>query len=252
MIVFSVIAYIGIAAWYLLGNDKTQRISSTVGACLSSFFALWFIGESDVAMIVYIAMGLVCVFFHWISVDSKIAPQQDKHKNKAVAAVLALLLGGYGIHRFYLRKSTSGLLYVLFSWTGIPGIIGLIEAIRFFLMKQEKFNELYHGMVSADQYQQTPTTVTPVIPRAPTTTPKVGQPRSKVNTPQKEQAVVDEINYDNITSPAGMAKAKGTLDAFTVSVYRNNIRYEFRVVDGQMVSFKSPQMKEACNYEGVG
>ena len=252
MIVFSVIAYIGIAAWYLLGNDKSQRISSTVGTCLSSFLALWFWGENDIAMTIYIVMGLGCVFFHWISIDTKNATHQTKHKNKIVAAVLALLLGGYGVHRFYLRKSTSGLLYLLFAWSGISGIIGIIEALRFFLMKQTKFDELYNGIPLTVNDSPIHTATGPVAPSTPATVPSADKSRSRVNMSSKEQDDVIEINYDNITSPAGMAKAKGTLETFTVSVYRNNIRYEFRVVDGQLVSFKSPKMKEARNYEGVG
>ena len=252
MILLSVIVYIGIAAWYLLGNDKSQRISSVVGTCLSSFFAYWFWGENDIAMIIYVVMGLICVFFHWISIDVKNANLQVKSKNKTVAAVLALFLGGYGIHRFYLRKSTSALLYVLFSWSMIPGIIGIIEAVRFFSMKQERFDELYNGKAMTKLDQPTYTTPTPSAYRSPTTTPPAEQAHSRATVSQKEPDDVNEINYDNITSPAGVAKAKGTLETFTVSVYRNNSRYEFRVVDGQLVSFKSPQMKETRNYEGVG
>lgn len=34
-------------------------------------------------------------------------------KNKTVAALLAIFLGGFGIHKFYLQKTGTGLLYLL-------------------------------------------------------------------------------------------------------------------------------------------
>lgn len=37
--------------------------------------------------------------------------------------------GGLGIHKFYAGKIGMGILYILFCWTTIPGIIGLIEGI---------------------------------------------------------------------------------------------------------------------------
>ena len=42
--------------------------------------------------------------------------------------LLAIFLGGLGIHHFYLRRNSPGCLYLLFSWTGIPDILGWIEA----------------------------------------------------------------------------------------------------------------------------
>ena len=41
-------------------------------------------------------------------------------KNKSVAAILALLLGLFGIHKFYLKETGKGILYLLFCWTAIP------------------------------------------------------------------------------------------------------------------------------------
>ena len=49
-------------------------------------------------------------------------------KNPTTAVVLALLLGGLGIHRFYLGQTAWGILYLLFSWTLIPGVVAFFEA----------------------------------------------------------------------------------------------------------------------------
>ncbi|XRJ98011.1 TM2 domain-containing protein [Latilactobacillus sakei] len=49
--------------------------------------------------------------------------------NKLVYILLALFLGGLGVHKFFAGKIGTGILYIIFCWTGIPSFIGLIEAI---------------------------------------------------------------------------------------------------------------------------
>lgn len=48
-------------------------------------------------------------------------------KDEVVGVLLALFLGTFGAHHFYMRRPGLGILYVLFSWTGIPTIVSLIE-----------------------------------------------------------------------------------------------------------------------------
>ncbi|MEE1059911.1 MAG: NINE protein [Treponema sp.] len=67
----------------------------------------------------------------------------DADKNKTVAGVLALLLGGIGIHKFYLGQIGKGIIYILFCWTYIPALLALIEGIQILSMTDEKFNEKY-------------------------------------------------------------------------------------------------------------
>lgn len=50
-------------------------------------------------------------------------------KSKGVAAALAIFLGTIGAHRFYLGSYGMGLLYLVFCWTGIPTIAGIIEGL---------------------------------------------------------------------------------------------------------------------------
>jgi TM2 domain-containing membrane protein YozV len=65
-------------------------------------------------------------------------------KNKVVAGILAILLGGLGIHKFYLGKLGQGILYLIFAWTAIPSIIGLIEGILYLVQSDEEFNRKYN------------------------------------------------------------------------------------------------------------
>ena len=60
-------------------------------------------------------------------------------KSKVVAGVLGILLGSFGIHKFYMGNIMAGVVYLLFSWTSIPGILGLIEGIICLIEDDDKF-----------------------------------------------------------------------------------------------------------------
>ncbi|MHB1606306.1 MAG: TM2 domain-containing protein [Leptospirales bacterium] len=52
-------------------------------------------------------------------------------KNRAAAGIFAILLGGFGDHKFDLDQVGMGALCPLFCWTFIPAIVGLIEGILY-------------------------------------------------------------------------------------------------------------------------
>ncbi len=56
------------------------------------------------------------------------AEYERARKDEVIGVLLALFLGGLGIHHFYLRRDGPGILYLVFSWTGIPMVIAWIEA----------------------------------------------------------------------------------------------------------------------------
>lgn len=62
-------------------------------------------------------------------------------KSRIVAGVLGLLVGGLGIHKFYLNQSGKGLLYLLFCWTGIPFIVGFVEGVIYLVQDDEAFSQ---------------------------------------------------------------------------------------------------------------
>ena len=64
-------------------------------------------------------------------------------KSKFVAALLALFLGGFGIHKFYLGKVGWGIAYLLFCWTFIPALVGFIEGILLLVMSDSEFDTKY-------------------------------------------------------------------------------------------------------------
>ena len=66
-------------------------------------------------------------------------------KSRGLAIVLALILGSFGAHRFYLGQIKLGVLYLLLSWTGISFIVSIIDAIMLILMNESEFQLKYNN-----------------------------------------------------------------------------------------------------------
>lgn len=60
-------------------------------------------------------------------------------KSKVAAGLFGIFLGGFGVHKFYMGKVGMGILYLLFCWTFIPALIGLIEGIIYLCESDEEF-----------------------------------------------------------------------------------------------------------------
>jgi TM2 domain-containing membrane protein YozV len=67
----------------------------------------------------------------------------SSNKDRTTAGILAILLGGLGVHKFYLNETGLGVLYLCFSWTFIPAIIGVIEGILYLTKTDEEFERKY-------------------------------------------------------------------------------------------------------------
>ena len=80
-----------------------------------------------------------------IFVNKKLRLATQKRKSKNTATILAFpILGGLGIHKFYLGKIGQGILYFLFSLILIPAIISLFEFISYLSMSTEKFDAKFN------------------------------------------------------------------------------------------------------------
>ena len=73
-------------------------------------------------------------------------------KSKIVAALLAFFLGGLGIHKFYLGKTTAGIIMLVASLFGaillliptmIIGVIAFVEFIIYLITPDEDFQRKY-------------------------------------------------------------------------------------------------------------
>lgn len=72
--------------------------------------------------------------------------KNDPEKSRVTVAILALFVGGLGIHRFYLGGTSNvvlGIIYLIFCWTFIPAIVALIEGIYFLCISDATFQTRY-------------------------------------------------------------------------------------------------------------
>lgn len=63
-------------------------------------------------------------------------------EKRVVAGILAILLGGLGVHKFYLGYTKEGIITILLC-CGFSGIIGLIEGIIYLTKSDEEFVATY-------------------------------------------------------------------------------------------------------------
>lgn len=64
-------------------------------------------------------------------------------KDKMVAGILAILLGGLGIHHFYLGNTQRGIIYIVLACVGVSPILGLIDGIMYLTKPDDVFQRCY-------------------------------------------------------------------------------------------------------------
>ncbi len=68
-------------------------------------------------------------------------------KDKNIAAVLALVLGVIGVHRFYLGQNGLGVLYIFLTFIGVSPILAIIDFLVFITMRSEVFDLKYNDAI---------------------------------------------------------------------------------------------------------
>jgi TM2 domain-containing membrane protein YozV len=69
-------------------------------------------------------------------------------RDEVVGVLLALFLGSFGLHHFYLRRTGLGILYACFFWSGIPGLIGFFECF-FMPGRVREYNAMHAAAIAA-------------------------------------------------------------------------------------------------------
>lgn len=73
---------------------------------------------------------------------------ESVRRDEVVGILLALFLGTFGIHHFYLKRTGLGILYCCFCWTGITTVLGFIECF-FMPGRVREFNAVQAAGIAA-------------------------------------------------------------------------------------------------------
>lgn len=93
-------------------------------------------GNGSVVFLVFLTIVVV--------VSAILKKTGEKYRYKSTATILSFFLGTFGFQKFYLGEKNKGVYSILFCWTFIPSLVGLIDFIKLALMKEAKFNDLYN------------------------------------------------------------------------------------------------------------
>ena len=74
-------------------------------------------------------------------------------KDRVVAAILAIFFGTFGAQYFYLGKFVKGFLCLIFCWTAVPTIIGVIVGIMYLTDSDYEFHKRYGAVDEVDSFQ---------------------------------------------------------------------------------------------------
>ena len=132
------IVFWGIGAYFLSIN-----IVMLVCALFCAFASL----SSEVCDTLTIIGGIIAMLAVLISIVLKLKDIKNPNagRNNIAAALLAILLGCIGAHKYYCRKYMWGIIYTIFFWSGLPSAIGIVEGITYILMDNERFNNSLKG-----------------------------------------------------------------------------------------------------------
>ena len=108
-------------------------------------------------------------------------------RDEVVGILLALFLGGIGLHHFYLRRTGLGILYLCFFWTPIPWILGFIECF-FMPGRVREFNAIQAAGIAAALGLATPPWGPPI--NVTVNVPPAAQPGTLIACPRCQQANV--------------------------------------------------------------
>lgn len=75
----------------------------------------------------------------------------EQPKDKLVAGILAILIGGLGIHHFYLGNTAKGIIYIVLACPCISPILGLIDGLIYLTKPDDQFQRCYKNWFCSGQ-----------------------------------------------------------------------------------------------------
>ena len=91
-----------------------------------------------------ILIGFILLF---VVIPIILTKSGKKHRNISLSKFASFFFGALGFQKFYLGQTNKGIFSILFCWTFIPSLIGLIDFIKLTLMSKDNFNIKYNGRI---------------------------------------------------------------------------------------------------------
>ncbi len=163
-------------------------------------------------------------------------------KDKNIAGLLAFLVGGFGVHRFYLNQIGLGVLYIFLTifTCGAFYLVNIIEAIVFWTMDDRSFDIKYNGHLNYQTRQAYNQAPNPQVQNrqfdvlrdspSPVQQPRQQQP-PRQQAPQRQQRPVKQP----VKRPTPAKKPTGIPNPFKASGVKKFREYDF---EGALKAFK--------------
>jgi TM2 domain-containing membrane protein YozV len=69
---------------------------------------------------------------------------EEKGPDRTMCGIMAILLGGFGVHKFMMGQTTPGIIMIALTLcTCTGGLVGLIEGIIYLTKTDEEFYQTY-------------------------------------------------------------------------------------------------------------
>ena len=248
--IYDLVIYAILFLIFVVRKEKGKRISLLISVIFASISCLTYLESNRLMLIPHIAIGLIAVALMYF-VEKKYPKALKKPRKKIKAGLLGLFLGSFGGHGFYLGHWACACLYLLFWWTYIPTLIGMIEGVLIFIIPKHLFDKVYcHPWILKKPTKKfkrsSASDSSPTI--------KHDEPRkSEFDTPQYSEASSDLVEYSNIslheTKTLKTASAKGNIEKFTITVDTEIGPIHFLVENGNITSHYLESKKKFKKYE---
>nr|WP_319511405.1 SH3 domain-containing protein [uncultured Draconibacterium sp.] len=142
------------------------------------------------------------------------------HRNISFAKFLSFFFGTFGFQKYYLGQSSNGTLSIMFCWTFVPTIVGIIDFVKLASMSEENFNMKYNGVIS--------------------------NPKKSKKTPPKA-AKSKAAKIINVEKKKSQNEAK----EYAVSLYKEGLYIEEILTELVKAGYKMPNGDEIINFSQV-
>lgn len=248
--IYDLVIYAILFLIFAVRKEKGKRICLLISVIFASISCLTYLESNLLMLILHIVIGLIAVVLMYF-VEKNHPKAFKKPRKKTTAGLLGLFLGSFGSHGFYLGYWAWACFYLLFWWTYIPALIGMIEGVLIFILPKYLFEKFYCRPLqlkkSTNKVKRTATS------ESSPTIKDDKPPKAEYEAPQETEAFSESVEYNNIslheTKTLKTASVKGNIEKFTITVDTEIGPVHFLVENGNITSHYLESKKKFKQYE---